>query len=277
VLRETWRAVTRNLGSFLMATAVQAVCLSLLAVFAVVALNLPTVVNATRKQIEIHVFLAPGTDAADLQSRIRHISGIRATRYVSSDDALAELTAELGDDASLVEALETNPLPASIRATLAPGAASPQRLAAIERKIALLPGVTEAWSGSEDIARLDRLLRVAIGITIGILILVSLSVAFVVFQAVETSILTRAREIEIMELVGATRAMVRAPFILEGTFQGLLGGAVALLLVTILWLTVASVFPQPVFPLNGVALLSLGLGGLLGFLGSTTALNRLHK
>ena len=97
------------------------------------------------------------------------------------------------------------------------------------------------------------------------------------FQAVETSILTRAREIEIMELVGATRAMVRAPFVVEGTLQGLLGGAVALLLITVLWLTVASVFPRPVFPLGGVALLSLGLGALLGFLGSTTALGRLHQ
>jgi cell division transport system permease protein len=98
-----------------------------------------------------------------------------------------------------------------------------------------------------------------------------------VFQTVETSIVTRLHEIEIMELVGATRGMVRAPFLIEGALQGVLGGTVAFVLVFVLVRIAATVFPAPVFPAAGVAALNLLLGMVLGLLGAGVALNRIRR
>jgi cell division transport system permease protein len=46
---------------------------------------------------------------------------------------------------------------------------------------------------------------------------------------VKLAILSRADEIEIMQLVGASRAMIQGPFVLEGMTQGLAGGVLAVL------------------------------------------------
>ena len=44
----------------------------------------------------------------------------------------------------------------------------------------------------------------------------------------KTSVAMRREEIEVLELVGATRSYIRTPFILEGAFMGLVSSALAL-------------------------------------------------
>jgi cell division transport system permease protein len=110
-----------------------------------------------------------------------------------------------------------------------------------------------------------------------ILIIVCCAVAFIVFQTVESSIVSRRHEIEIMELVGASAATVRMPFVLEGTSQGLAGGLAAFVLVFILYRVVVSVIPAPVFPLGAVLAFDVLLGAALGLTGSAIALGRIQR
>jgi len=277
VWREAWRSVRRNRTSFLMATSVQTVCLTLLSIFGLGTLNLSAVVRSARSGIEVHAFLADNADVAALEDRIRCVTGVTATRYVSKDEALLELKSEIGEDAATADVLAENPLPASIRVSLAPGYVTEAALADIEAKLALFPGITEVWSGRESLARLDRVLRTAIAVGIGLLIIVSLSVVFIVFQTVDSSISGRSREIEIMELVGAPLTMVRLPFMLEGAGQGLVAGIVSFLLVFLLARVVASVIPSPIVPVGLLAGFDVLLGGLLGLAGSVLALDRLRR
>ena len=274
LLQETGRSIGRNRTGFALATTVQAVCLSLLALFFVITLNLSAFVEAAGRRIEVHAFLDDGADAVSPGDRISRITGVAETRYVGKDSALAELRQELGEDAALVDALEENPLPSAIRITLHRGFGGTEELAGFEHKVALLPGVDEVWSGRESLARLDRILRTSVALGIAVLIIVALSIIFVAFQTAEASILTRRREIEIMELVGATRAAVRAPFLAEGTLQGLAGGGVAFLLVLGLVAVARTVLPEPMFPVGAMLAFTLALGAILGLLGALIALNR---
>ncbi|MFO7638755.1 MAG: permease-like cell division protein FtsX [bacterium] len=277
LLQDTWRSISRHRAGFAMATTIQAVCLTLLGMFVLAAVGLANLTGAARRQIEVQVFLEPDADPPLLAPRIARISGVAATRYVSREEALDELRGELDADSTVLAVLETNPLPASIRVTLAPGAAGPAELADIERKLALLPGVAEVWSGSETLARLGRLLRVLIGTTAAVIVISSLAVMFIAFQTVESSLRVREREIEIMELVGATRAAVRLPFVIEGCLQGLLGGlAAALLLLLLLMVARALLMPFPV-PLGPLLAAGAAVGLALGLSGSLFALGRLDR
>jgi cell division transport system permease protein len=173
--------------------------------------------------------------------------------------------------------LSENPLPPSVRVTIGSAYASARQVEQTEQKLLLLPGVTEVWSGKEFVAQLNRIIRTLMLLDIVILVVVSAAVAFIVFQTVESSIVARSREVEIMELVGASDAAVRAPFIIEGTTQGLAGGLAAFLLLFLLYRMVATAVPAPPLPLLGVLGIDLALGALLGITGSGIALNRIQS
>ena len=53
----------------------------------------------------------------------------------------------------------------------------------------------------------------------------------IVSTTIRLTIYARRREIRIMQLVGATNSFIRLPFILEGAFHGVTGGALSMVLV----------------------------------------------
>jgi cell division transport system permease protein len=276
IFEEARRGALRNRGTFILSAAVQGVCLMLLTLFILLTINVTALVRAAGRQVELNVFLSDPGDEARLKTRVAAIEGVTGTRYVSKDDALIELRSDLGEDTTLLAALGDNPLPASIRAAIHPDYANAARLDEIEKKIALLPGVDEVWSGKDTIDRLNRITRTALIIDILMLVIVSCAVAFIVFQTVEGSIVSRRHEIEIMELVGAARSAVRLPFVIEGTAQGLAGGIAAVVLVFVVYRFVAAAVAAPVFPVWAVLVVNIGLGGLLGLAGSVIALSRIQ-
>jgi len=277
IFQEALRSINRNRGSFILAATVQAICLVLLSVFIILTWNLVRLSEAASRRIELYAFASDQADPTLLEERIGALDGVAQARYVSKDEALTELRTDLGPDSSLVSALEANPLPPSVRITVRSGFASLTELAAIEEKILLIPGVTEVWSGKEIVERLERITRTVMFLDIGILVVVFCAVLFIAFQTVESSIASRHHEIEIMELVGATGATVRLPFVVEGTAQGLLGGVAAFVIAAVFHRLTAVVIPASDFPTGLVLLADLGLGALSGITGALIALNRIHR
>jgi cell division transport system permease protein len=276
VFQETFRSISRNRGSFILAATVQAICLVLLSIFIVLTWNVIRLSAAASRRIELYAFVTDQAEPELLKGRIGALDGVAQARYVSKDEALAELRSDVGSDSGLIDALGENPLPPSVRVTVRPGFASAGELDAIEKKIMLMPGVTEVWSGKEMLERLGRITRTVMFLDIGILTIVFCAALFIAFQTVESSIASRRHEIEIMELVGATGATVRLPFVIEGTLQGILGGVAAFVLVLILHRITAAVIPASALPTGIVVLADLGLGALSGVAGSLIALNRIH-
>lgn len=277
LLHEFARALKHNRTGILMAIGVQAVCLLLFTIFAVITLNLFAFLNSARNRLEIHTFISDDADPEELSRSLRQIAGIADVVPITKEQALAELKKDMGSAADVIDALGYNPLPASLRIRLAPGFAAPGNLAELERKISIVPGVTEVWSGRELLGRLERIFTVATAVDIALLVVIALAIVFIVFQSVEASIATRQKEIEIMRLVGASDTTVRAPFYFEGFVQGLAGGILAFVLVLILYQLALVYLPPPIFPTPVIAILNIVLGAGLGYLGADIALSRLVK
>jgi len=120
----------------------------------------------------------------------------------------------------------------------------------------------------------------------GALLAVLLAALLVVANTIRLAVYARRDEIEIMKLVGATDAYVRAPFLMEGALQGLLGSSIAVgsILAVQHWLLpraeqafafAAGVAPPQMLPAHAAALVAFG--GIVGLLGSWIAVGRFLK
>jgi len=203
-------------------------------------------------------------------------------RYVDAAVALQRLRADLGELGPALDGLTQNPLPASLEIRpRAPLAATSLRVLAAELEQS--PGVRDVEYGREWLDKLEALGRGLRAFGAGALLAVIGAALMVVANTIRLAVYARRDEIEIMKLVGATDGYVRAPFLLEGALQGLLGAALALGAVIAVqrWLLpgasqafafAAGISAPNLVPAHGAVL--LGIGTVVGLFGSWLAVAR---
>jgi len=148
-------------------------------------------------------------------------------------------------------------------------------------------GIVDIQYNREWVERMQSLSRLAraVGFFLGgILILASF---FIISNVIKLNVLARRNEIEILRFVGATNSFIRVPFLMEGITLGVLGGLLSLALLY----SVIQIFPfylgrslgalQEIVNFRylsfaqGLSIVSGG--GVMGFLGSLTSLQRFLK
>jgi len=218
----------------------------------------------------------------ELESRVREVDGVESVEGVSPDEALVRFGDTVGTNSALLEGLDINPLPASLEISLAPERRSADGLKAVVGVIEGLPGVESLNSGRdwvEGYLRAVALLR-AIGTGLGAIL--ALATLLIVANTIRLGIFARSDELEILSLVGASRAFVQTPFLIEGVLQGSVGGAIALGLLFALFNLVLPglefglellVGSAPRFFSPAESLLLIAAGGGLGLVGSASALS----
>jgi cell division transport system permease protein len=172
----------------------------------------------------ISLFLEPQARRADaeaLGARLRADRRIAEVRFIPREEALKQMSAVQGL-AEVIAALKRNPLPDAFVVT------SRQDLA---DELAKLPGVAHVQADAVWARRLAAIAAIA---ELGVWVLGALlgaALVAVTFNTIRLQILTQRDEIEVSKLIGATDAFIRRPFYYLGLLQGLVGGAVALVIV----------------------------------------------
>ncbi len=237
-------------------------------------------------QASVTLYLDPQTPDADARALAEQIrTRDVVVHYVDPPAALRRLRADLGDLAGALDGLSHNPLPPSLEVTpRQPITGTALRMLAGE--LGQLHGVRDVEYGSEWLEKLDALGRGLRAFAAGALLAVLGAALLVVANTIRLAVYARRDEIEIMKLVGATDRYVRAPFLMEGALQGLLGSAVAIgaVLGAQHWLLpyanqafafAAGVGAPHLLARHAAAILAAG--GLVGFGGSWIAVARFLK
>ncbi len=235
---------------------------------------------------KISLFLKQNTGdrvTKDLAEKIRRMPAVKSVDYIAPEDALAEFRRWSGFGDAL-DALDQNPLPPVL--IVQPGANS-ENPNAVERLVDELRRHGDVESAQLDLAwvkRLYQLLQLARrGVWI-LAVLLGLAVILIMGNTIRLAVLNRRDEIEIIKLVGGTNAFIRRPFLYTGLMQGIAGALVAWALVS----AVLALLSQPIADLAHLyassfvpqalgargALILLGAGGALGWLGSRFAVAR---
>ena len=236
----------------------------------------------TEPHVSIYLALdADADDAKRIEQALRAEPDVAAVQFVPRAQALAELESRT-HLAELLAALDRNPLPDAF--TVRMRSSDPSRLEAAKSSWSRLPKVDQVAADFEWSERLAKWARLGERMLLALAFLLGAAVAFIVAHLIRLQVLTQREEIEVSQLVGATAADVRRPFLYHGALQGLLAGAVALAIAAGLaaWagheLSVLTPEYAPdvkvVFlgPMERIALVGASL--LLGLLGAWGAVSR---
>jgi len=206
-----------------------AVALFLVGAFGLVVVNMDGLLDQFGEDLQVTAYLEDGLSAntqRSLASTVATVEGVESVELVDKDQALRRFR-EIAGGAALLEGLEENPLPASLDISLLPANRTPEGLAILRSALDGLPGVAEVAHGQEWIegyARAATLIRVS-GYALGTVL--SLATLLIVSNTIRLGIYAREDELDILALVGASRTFVGAPFLMEGTLQGAIGGLLA--------------------------------------------------
>lgn len=231
VIKQGFQGMWRNKGMGLASiTSITAVLIILGLVF-ILILSLNNIVVDTKDKFdEIQIFLEDTTEDEQIElikSKIENQEGVSSVIFQSKDEALEKMKKEWGEEAYLLEGLETNPLPNTIIVKLK----DIEYADSIAEKIKDLEGIEEIQYNQDII---EKLVLVANYVKTGGMLVVSILIfvsVFIISNTIKLTVTARKREISIMKYVGATNGYIKGPFIIEGVLFGLIGAALSLAVV----------------------------------------------
>ena len=191
-----------------------------------------------KENMVVNVFVDEGareTDVLQFQRELDNNKYVKRTQYVSKELAARNLQKDLGED--FVRFLGVNPLSQSIDVYMKADYANNADLTRFANDLRKSPLVKEVKYQQSLVEQMNKNLT-AISLIIlafaGIFIVVSVAL---INNTIRLAIYSQRFLIKSMQLVGATKAFIRKPFLLYGIWHGLLGALIAIiLLVGILYL-----------------------------------------
>jgi len=238
---EAMTSLWRGRQSALLSTATIALALFVLGGFLLVTANLERLGAEWGRAAELSVYLKDDISPEDrraIEELLAPGDTVASHEYVSKADALVRFKQTFADLAGAIDTLGDNPLPASFDVRLRAGDGSatddgngdstqvgPETLVSRLRQ---MTGVADVRYDRQWLMRVLAAITIvrAVGLVLGAVLTVA--AALTVHNVVRLALYARRDEIEIMQLVGAPRAYIRGPFVVEGVLQGGAGALVAL-------------------------------------------------
>jgi cell division transport system permease protein len=254
--------------------------LFLLGILGLVLINAKELSDYFRESLSFSVWLKDDTKEADIRMLQKDLDAkhyVKSTEYISKDEAAENMKEELGED--FISFLGDNPLPPSIDVYLISSYTVPDSVSKIEKYILQYPFVREVlipesllFLINENVNKISLFLLVISSF----LFLISLTI---INNTIRLSVYSKRFLIRTMQLVGATRAFIRKPFVVQSAFHGLLSALVAIvLLLALLYLIEKEFFMMFTFEnmelliLLGVILILTGI--LINIISTWLSVNR---
>jgi cell division transport system permease protein len=206
-------------------------CLIIMGSFTLLSLNIDNMIVGLGQSNEIAAFVDDSlsdAEALSVGSSISALGNVKDSVFVSREQALADFIERFGEeDRKLLEGYENqNLFRHRYQITLMDISQIDATIAAIEQ----LRGVADVRAdlviarGMVSVRSVVRAISAALIVT---LLLVSV---FIISNTIKLTTFDRKEEIAIMRMVGATKAFIRWPFVVQGVLIGLLGSVSAFFL-----------------------------------------------
>ena len=235
----------RLVHSYLSSTISISMVLLLVGMFATLAINARSVSDYFKENVTISVILNSDVTEADahkIDRQIGALNAMKSTKYISKEQGTREMKELLGED--FLKIFESNPIPISIDVQLNAEYFHPDSLTQFRTQIEKNSQVDEVLYQNTLIEAInDNIER--IGLVLMVFIALLLFISFVLINnTVRLNAYSKRFSIYTMRLVGATRGFIRAPFLVQAVFQGLISALMAVLVLVGVLFVVKEQFAQ---------------------------------
>ena len=226
------RLIRRRLFGAWVSTVISiSLVLLLVGVASILLLNARSVSDYFKENLQVSVLMKQDVteeQALAYQSSLSGMPGVKATTFISREQGIEEMAKMLGRD--FLDVFSTAPVPVSIDVNLEAAYVSTDSLEVVKEALSASPLVEEVVYQTSLVEALNANLE-KIGLVLGVLIILLLFISFVLIgNMVRLNVFSRRFTIHTMQLVGATRGFIRAPFIGQSALQGLFAALVAIAL-----------------------------------------------
>ena len=224
------KSSSRIIGSRLVTILSSSLVLLILGVVAFMTVLSVEVSNLVKERIGFSVVVEDNIDKADLKSLdtlIKRSPYTKSYRFVSKEDAIEELSCELGENPE--EFLGFNPLNASYEVKLNAVYANNDSIKKIEKEImAVSKSINEFNYRKEIVELVNDNMKKAGTILLGIAAGLFLISFMLINNTIRLHIYSKRFLIHTMKLVGATSWFIRKPFIKSNIINGFLASLIAI-------------------------------------------------
>lgn len=288
--RDAMKSVIRNFSLSLASISCIAITLIVVGISIVLSYNVENMTDSIKKDVTMVVFLKPDTtedEVKDIQKKITNMGNIEEIKFKSKKE-YAEETKERDKVFSFIVdnwTDETNPLLDSFLIKVK----EVEEIKNTASSIKKIDKVELVNYGEDMVDQLITVFDVIRKVSIGAVVALILVTVFLIANTIKLAIFSRKTEIEIMRLVGASNISIKIPFIIEGSFIGILGSIIPIILMIYGYTSLYNYFdgklfgsslamliePYPFIYLS--SLLLLGIGIVVGMFGSYSAVKKYLK
>ncbi len=264
----------RVAGSYFMSLMSIALVLFLLGVFALLMLHAQKLSNHLKENIGFEVVMNSNVkedNILKLQKELDAMPAVKSTTYITKDEAIRRLSEDLGEDFLQWLGNEDNPLLPSIDVRFKADYANNDSLNLIQAQLLKNKDIKEIYYHKSLVNLINQNMnRIGLGLMIASLVLLIIAITLI-RNTIRLSIYSKRFLVRSMQLVGATPAYIRRPFIRSGITQGFFGALIADAFLALLLyglyqrlpeLTLVQDYTIIICIFGGIIVLGILLGGL---------------
>ncbi len=285
-IRDALKSSVRNLSLSLASISCITITLIIVAVAIIASVNVEKVTEKLEKDLTIVVFMENDTTETEIEhtkemfSKIKNIDTYKFKSKITVKDEMKQESEILG---TVLDSFEGDESP--LKDTFQIKVKDVLNISDTAKTIEKLDKVAVVRYGEGMVDKLIKAFSSIQKITYGIVIALIIVTIFLIINTIKLTISTRKREISIMRLVGASNFTIKTPFIIEGMFLGLLGSVVPIALTIfgyqafyehfgghLFSRVIVLIKPEPFSYM--ISLIILGIGILVGMIGSASAVKK---
>lgn len=272
----------RITGSYLISLMSITLVLFMLGVFSLLVMHARSLSNHIKENIGFSIIMNSGVKEANimrLQKELDAMPSVKSTRYINKDEAIRQLSEDLGEDFLKWLGNEENPLLPSIDVRFKAAYANNDSLSVIESYLLENNDIKEVYYQKSLVHVINQNVR-KIGVILIIMSALMLVVAIALIRnTIRLTIYSKRFLVRSMQLVGATESFIRKPFLRSVLWQGLIASLIAIALLATMMFAITDKLPELTLIQNRDAIYGI-YGGILLFgiilcwLSTSTALSK---